>query len=111
MSPTRDDGSYPLIPLQLQEQQYQRMSEDSDNENHHFDSMRQKPSCPLPPQTSSFSSHNNMRQPMSKGAAAFLISSYVFDWAVIFITLGISFYLGNIDPNKRLFYLDNPDIS
>ncbi|KAJ9157371.1 Pap2 domain containing protein [Pleurostoma richardsiae] len=40
-----------------------------------------------------------------------LISSYVFDWVVIIVAAAVGFVLGDIDPNKRPFSLEDPDIS
>ena len=40
-----------------------------------------------------------------------LAISYVFDWVVIFAAIGIATVLGDIEPNKRPFSLNDPDIS
>ena len=40
-----------------------------------------------------------------------LISSYVLDWIVIIVFVGIGTYLGEVAPNKRPFSLHDPNIS
>lgn len=38
-------------------------------------------------------------------------SSYVFDWIIILAMLAVSFYVGNRPPNRRYFFLEDPNIS
>ncbi|KEZ41812.1 PAP2-domain-containing protein [Scedosporium apiospermum] len=53
----------------------------------------------------------NPRKPSSKKGAILVTTSYVFDWVVI-IALGIAGYImGDHTPNKRPFYLSDPNIS
>lgn len=40
-----------------------------------------------------------------------VLISYVFDWVVLIVIVGISYVLGNIEPNKRHFSLVDPNIS
>lgn len=37
--------------------------------------------------------------------------SYVFDWVVLIVAVGIAAVLGNLEPHKRPFSLNDPDIS
>lgn len=49
--------------------------------------------------------HRSMR------SKVIVASSYVFDWAIILVILAISFYMGNHSPNRRPFFLEDPNIS
>lgn len=40
-----------------------------------------------------------------------LVASYVSDWIILIIVAVVGFILGNITPNKRPFYLEDPNIS
>lgn len=47
----------------------------------------------------------------SKKSAVVIISSYVFDWVIIFAILGLAYYLNDREPNRRPFSLVDPNIS
>lgn len=48
---------------------------------------------------------------LSKKGLAVVVASYVWDW-VILVVLGVTGYImAEVTPNKRPFYLTNPDIS
>jgi len=40
-----------------------------------------------------------------------LAASYVSDWIILIIVAVVGFVLGDITPNKRPFYLEDPNIS
>lgn len=40
-----------------------------------------------------------------------LAASYVSDWIVLIIVAVVGFVVGDITPNKRPFYLEDPNIS
>ena len=40
-----------------------------------------------------------------------VIASYVFDWAILIAAAAIGYILGDVTPNKRPFYLGDPNIS
>jgi hypothetical protein len=51
------------------------------------------------------------RAPMSTTSMLIVGASYVFDWAVVII-LGVTGYImSRVTPNKRPFYLTDPNIS
>lgn len=47
----------------------------------------------------------------STKSAVSVVSSYVFDWIIIFAILGVAYYLNDKDPNRRPFSLEDPNIS
>lgn len=47
----------------------------------------------------------------SKKSDMSVLSSYVFDWVIIIVILGVSLYMDGRTPNKRPFILDDPEIS
>lgn len=46
-----------------------------------------------------------------KAGGMAVISSYVFDWIVVLVVLGIAGYMNNHEPNRRPFSLEDPTIS
>ncbi len=40
-----------------------------------------------------------------------LVASYVWDWIILIAVAVVGFVLGDITPNKRPFYLEDPNIS
>lgn len=40
-----------------------------------------------------------------------LLASYTFDWIVLIVITVVGGFLGRIEPNKRPFALDDPNIS
>lgn len=40
-----------------------------------------------------------------------LLASYAFDWIVLVVITVVAGFLGRIEPNKRPFSLDDPNIS
>ncbi|ROW18394.1 hypothetical protein VPNG_00295 [Cytospora leucostoma] len=46
-----------------------------------------------------------------RSSAIMVASSYVFDWIIILVMLAVSFYVGNRPPNRRYFFLEDPNIS
>lgn len=110
MITTEDDttnGSVPLIPLQRR-RNYSPLGSDRLNLNTSYHG----------PGYNSHSPVNNMsrsrQQLLSSGSiksAIPVISSYVFDWMIIILILGIAYYLNDKAPNKRPFSLEDPNIS
>lgn len=48
---------------------------------------------------------------LSTKSAIIVGSSYVFDWIIILVALGVALYMGDHPPNKRPFFLEDPNIS
>lgn len=40
-----------------------------------------------------------------------ILSSYVFDWVIVVVILGVSYYMDGHEPNRRPFSLEDPNIS
>jgi len=40
-----------------------------------------------------------------------VIASYAFDWAILIAAAAIGYILGDVTPNRRPFYLGDPNIS
>lgn len=104
------NGSVPLIPLQNRHQ-YSQV-----RDNHHFDSdIDLDTSYPgpayLPNMSRSHIAAQARPRRQSTRSQAMVAASYVFDWVIILVILGVSFYMGNHPPNKRPFFLEDPNIS
>lgn len=56
---------------------------------------------------------SNMRLPTkgSKKGGLAIISSYVFDWVIVIVFLGVAYYMDHHAPNRRPFFLEDPNIS
>ncbi|KAK2610740.1 hypothetical protein N8I77_004146 [Diaporthe amygdali] len=128
-----NNGSVPLIPIQSR-RQYSRVGydlehdpddhDDRDRDHHQHDAYRDSDmrhqvdtSYPGP----SYTPDINMARThiaaqlrprkRSTRSAITVVSSYVFDWIIIFVALGVAYYMGNHPPNKRPFFLEDPNIS
>lgn len=103
-------GSVPLIALQNRHK-YSQV-----RDNHHLDSdIDFDTSYPGPGYSPNMSRTHVAAQArprhQSMGSKAMVAASYVFDWIIILVILGVSFYMGNHPPNKRPFFLEDPNIS
>lgn len=106
-----DNGSVPLITLNRR-QNYQRLSDDNFDFNTEYSGANYEP----PPQAMARGPLNSLREPRrdlrtSKRSAIVIASSYVFDWITIFVILGIAYLMGNQEPNRRPFSIEDPNIS
>ncbi|KAK2591396.1 hypothetical protein QQS21_010902, partial [Conoideocrella luteorostrata] len=48
--------------------------------------------------------------PSTRGFSMKLLASYAFDWIVLIVIVVVGGFLGRIEPNKRPFSLDDPNI-
>lgn len=131
-----NNGSVPLIPIQSR-RQYSRVDydlehdpedpDDRDRDHHHHDpyyhdsGMRHHQvdtsypgSSYNPPDINMARTHIAAQlrpRKRSTKSAILVASSYVFDWIIILVALGVAYYMGHHTPNMRPFFLEDPNIS
>lgn len=101
-------GSVPLITLN-RTSNYERL----DDETFDTDTAYPGPDYHLPPQRMARGPLQSLRE-ARKGSAKSniaVLSSYIFDWVVIVILLGVSLYLDKHEPNHHPFSLQDSTIS
>ncbi|KAJ4414419.1 hypothetical protein N0V82_007926 [Gnomoniopsis sp. IMI 355080] len=103
-----EHGSVPLITLN-RSRNYQRLDDDPFDADtaypgdHHQPSTQKMDRGPL-------QSMREARKGATKSGIA-ILSSYVFDWCIILVLLGVSLYLDKHEPNHHPFSLEDPNIS
>lgn len=134
MSGEPNNGSVPLIPIQSR-RQYSRVDYDleHDPDDHddrdrdhlhdpyHGSGMRHQVDTSYPGSSYNPSPDINMARThiaaqlrprnRSTKSAIIVASSYAFDWVIILASLGVSYLMGHQTPNKRPFFLEDPNIS
>ncbi|CAN8099071.1 unnamed protein product [Discula destructiva] len=103
-------GSVPLIALNRRQKSYQPLRDD----NFEFDSAYSSGANYEPhPQNMARSPLAGLRGAGGSKKSGFLAitSSYVFDWCIIIVILGVAYYLNHHEPNRRPFSLEDPNIS
>lgn len=109
MSEEDTAGSVPLIALQRH--QYFPLG-DSQNLDTDTDIDTSYPGPGYSPKRMSTPIASQARpRNQSRRSMIIVVASYVFDWAIILVMLGVAFYMGNRPPNRRHFFLEDPNIS
>lgn len=126
MHEEHSDNSVPLIALPSRRRDYHRLSDDNDNNinanpfSDTFDtSYAGAGGGSIGTSTPQPGSPKMARGPLaslrapkgSKKSGIAIITSYVFDWIIIFAFLGAAFYMNGHAPNRRPFSLEDPNIS
>lgn len=103
-----DNGAVPLITLNRR-QNYQRLSDDNFDFNTEYSAANYEPR----PQNMARGSLNSLRDARkgSSRSALVIASSYVFDWVIIFVILGLAYIMNHQEPNRRPFSIEDPNIS
>lgn len=128
-----NNGSVPLIPIQSR-RQYSPVDYDLEHDpDDHYDRDRDHPhdryhdsgmrhqvdtsypgSSYNPPDINMARTHIAAQlRPRKRSTKAVItvVASYAFDWIIIIVSLGVSYYMGHHPPNKRPFFLEDPNIS
>lgn len=131
MTDERTDGSVPLITLPRSGRNYQRLDDDHfDNFEDHDTAYRgwyshpQQDEQQQQQQYQQYPSNTTAQRPFltkmqlpglptkgSKKGGLAIISSYVFDWVIVVVFLGVAYYMDHHEPNRRPFFLEDPNIS
>lgn len=101
-----DHGSVPLITLNRR-QNYQRLSDD----NFDVDPSSLGAHYQPPPPTMARGPMIGLRGGRSRKSGILTASSYVFDWIVLLVIAGVAYIMGEHEPNRRPFSLEDPNIS
>lgn len=101
-------GSVPLITLN-RAVNYERL----DDETFDTDTAYPGSGYQQPPQRMARGPLQSLREARkgSAGSGLAVLSSYIFDWVVIVVLLGVSLYLDKHEPNHHPFSLQDPTIS
>lgn len=54
---------------------------------------------------------SSLRSRTGKSGGIAVLSSYVFDWIMIIVLLGVAYYMNDHEPNRRPFSIEDPNIS
>lgn len=108
MADERSDGSVPLITLP--NRHHYSQIEDDHTLDTDIETSYPGPSY-SPKMDRSFIAAQARPRKRSRSSALMVASSYVFDWIIILAMLAVSFYVGNRPPNRRYFFLEDPNIS
>lgn len=103
-----EHGSVPLITLS-RSRNYDRL----DDDNFDADTAYPGPNYQPRPERMARGPLQSLRETRkgSKNSGIAILSSYIFDWVVIVILLGISLYLDKHEPNHHPFSLQDSTIS
>ncbi|KUI65747.1 Diacylglycerol pyrophosphate phosphatase 1 [Cytospora mali] len=101
------NGSVPLIALPSR-QQYSKVG---DSHNFDTDTEGDIDTSYSPNMARAHIAAQARPRNRSTRSMVMVASSYAFDWAIILVILGVAFYTGNRPPNRRPFFLADPNIS
>lgn len=110
MAEEDNNGSVPLIALPTRHQ-YSQVRDSSHNFDPDIDVDTSYPGPGYPNMSRTHIAAQARPRHRSMKSKVIVASSYAFDWAIILVILGVSLYMGNRPPNRRPFFLEDPNIS